>query len=160
MANNEVTEEDCANRFVVSARELLDAMAGRIDIQRRTLDVFNVPLPDGRGFYPDFVVGIHGRKTEDGALLADPKWGYDRTEEAPKAGAMHPAFGSVLVLFRDQDARWLTVRYDAEKDRAYTGPEFLLSDAAGFGLPSQPSTTSSSRRMENSAPPMTLSEAP
>ena len=40
MADNEATEEDCANRFVVSARELLDAMAGRINVQRRTLEVF------------------------------------------------------------------------------------------------------------------------
>lgn len=92
----------------------------------------NVPLPDGRGFFPDFVVGINGRKTEDGALLADPKWGFDRMEEAPKAGARHPAYGSVLVLYRERDARWLTVRYDAERDRAYTDREFFLSDATGF----------------------------
>ena len=288
MADNEATEEDCANRFAVSARELLDAMAGRINVQRRTLEVFthhlefdfvgaelnptelarraekallasptfdpralreqlerkvaaalrewamkeaddpeavarfldtllarhpellrkaqraaisaslevrmaaelpgeltsdsglpsssrnvygvypdglntwerafakwldgdtlgivrwwhrnlprlpwsvNVPLPDGRGFFPDFVVGISGRKTEDGALLTDPKWGFDRADEAPKAGVKHPVYGSVLVLSRDQDARWMTVRYDAERDRARLDREFLLSDAAGF----------------------------
>ena len=28
---------------------------------------------DGRHFYPDFVIGVEGRKTEDGVLLADPK---------------------------------------------------------------------------------------
>lgn len=290
MADNEVTEEDCANRFVVSARELIDAIAGRIAIQRRTLEVFthqmefdfvgaaldpaemarraektllastifdakalrellerkvattlrelsleqaddseavarfldtllarhpellrnaqraaiaatlevrmaeplpealasdtglvtsarnvygvypdglnswedafakwldgdtlgvvewwhrnpskqpwsvNVPLPDGRGFFPDFVVGISGRRTENGALLADPKWGFDRMAEAPKAGAHHPAYGHVLVLYRDRDARWLTVQYDAERERAYTENQFLLSDAAGYGL--------------------------
>lgn len=33
----------------------------------------NVLMPDGRGFYPDFVIGIEGRKTEEGVLLADPK---------------------------------------------------------------------------------------
>ena len=41
-------------------------------------------------------------------------------------------YGSVLVLYREQDARWLTVRYDAERDRARTDREFFLSDAAGF----------------------------
>ena len=92
----------------------------------------NVPLPDGRGFFPDFVVGINGRKTEENALLADPKWGFDRMEEAPKAGVRHPAYGTVLVLYREHDARWLTVRYDAELERARTDREFLLSDAAGF----------------------------
>lgn len=288
MPDNEVTEEDCANRFVVSARDLLEAIAGRVNIQRRTLEVFthqlefelvgaeldagelarraeailissgmfdqrilrdvlerklaammrelamaeaedgdavarfldtllarhpemlraaqraalattqevilaealppelvsesglvssarniygvypeglntwerafaswldgddlgivqwwhrnlprlpwsvNVPQPDGRGFYPDFIVGINGRKTEEHALLADPKWAFDRQDEAPKAGARHPAYGNVLVLYRDQEVRWQVVRYDAERDRAYADREFFLSDAAGF----------------------------
>lgn len=92
----------------------------------------NVPQPDGRGFFPDFVVGVNGRKTEESALLADPKWNYDHAEEARKAGARHPAYGSVLVLSRQGDARWVTVRYDADRDRAYTDREFVLSDAAGF----------------------------
>jgi type III restriction enzyme len=93
----------------------------------------NVLLPDGRGFYPDFVVGVDGRRTLDGVLLADPKWAFDRTSEAPKAGATHPAYGRVLVLYRENDARWLTVRYDAARDRALPDREFRLSDAAGFG---------------------------
>jgi superfamily II DNA or RNA helicase len=92
----------------------------------------NVPQPDGRGFFPDFVVGISGRRTEGGVLLTDPKWNYDHAEEARKAGARHPAYGTVLVLHREGNARWLTVRYDAERDRAYTDREFVLSDAAGF----------------------------
>ncbi|MEI8121455.1 MAG: DEAD/DEAH box helicase family protein [bacterium] len=92
----------------------------------------NVPRPDGRGFFPDFVVGINGRKTEEGALLADPKWAFDRHDEAPKAGAHHPSYGNVLVLCRDQDIRWMTVRYDVERDIARIDREFFLSDAAGF----------------------------
>lgn len=92
----------------------------------------NVPLPDGRGFFPDFVVGINGRQTEDGGLLADPKWGFDRQDEAPKSGAHHPSYGNVLVLSRDRDIRWLTVRYDAEHDRAYVDREFHLSDAVNY----------------------------
>lgn len=92
----------------------------------------NVPLRDGRGFYPDFIIGVNGRCTEDRALLADPKHAFASPDEAPKAGAKHPAYGSVLVLYRDQDARWLTVRYNEESDRATTGGEFQLSDAARF----------------------------
>ncbi len=91
----------------------------------------NVPRPDGRGFYPDSIVGINGRKTEEHALLADPKWGFDRQDEAQKAGARHPAYGNVLVMFRDREIRWQVVRYDAAQDRAYADREFFLSDAAG-----------------------------
>ena len=44
----------------------------------------NVLMPDGRGFYPDFIIGIDGRKTEDRALLADPKLNFQRDDELPK----------------------------------------------------------------------------
>jgi hypothetical protein len=44
MPDNTLTEEDCANRFLVSARELLDALKGRIGVQRRTLEVFTRQL--------------------------------------------------------------------------------------------------------------------
>jgi len=64
--------------------------------------------------------------------LADPKWAFDRQEEAPKAGAHHPSYGNVLVLCRDQDVRWMTVHYDAERDIARIDREFFLSDASGF----------------------------
>lgn len=93
----------------------------------------NVLLPNGRGFYPDFVVSLEGRPTEDGVLLADPKWGYDRESEAPKASVVHPAYGQVLVLFRDNEARWMTVRYDSARDRAVPDREFRLVEAVAHG---------------------------
>ena len=39
-AENEVTEEDCAQRFIVSTRDLFEAMKSRIPVEKRTLDVF------------------------------------------------------------------------------------------------------------------------
>ena len=92
----------------------------------------NVLLADGRGFYPDFVVGIEGRATENGVLLADPKWGFDRAAEAPKAAARHQAYGRVLVLHREGEALWMVVRYDELQRRALLDSEFRLSDAVGF----------------------------
>jgi hypothetical protein len=49
----------------------------------------NVLMPDGRGFSPDFVKGIAGRQTEDGALLADPKLNFQRDDEPTKVRAEH-----------------------------------------------------------------------
>ena len=43
-APNEVTEEDCANRFLISTRELFDALKSRIKVERKTLDVFTGQL--------------------------------------------------------------------------------------------------------------------
>ena len=91
----------------------------------------NVLMPDGRGFYPDFVIGIAGRSREDGILLADPKMGYAREEEAPKVLAEHDLYGRVLILYRDGE-RWMTVGYDEKAKKPFAVREFRLSDAPGF----------------------------
>ena len=91
----------------------------------------NVLMPDGRGFYPDFVIGIEGRGKEDGVLLADPKMGYARSEEAPKVLAEHGVYGRVLIIFRDGE-RWMTVGYDKKARKPISEREFRLADAPGF----------------------------
>jgi len=91
----------------------------------------NVLMPDGRGFYPDFVIGIEGRQTEDGALLADPKLNFQRDDEAPKVLAEHQRYGRVMILFLD-GVRWMTVGYDEKAKKPVLAREFRLSDAAGF----------------------------
>ncbi len=92
----------------------------------------NVLLPDGRGFFPDFIVGIEGRRTEDSALLAEPKFAFERTDEAPKVQAEHRAYGRVLVLHLQGGAQWMVVRYDQQHHKAVLGREFRVADAAGF----------------------------
>ncbi len=91
-----------------------------------------VVLADGRGFFPDFIVGIDGRKTEEGALLTDPKYGFETTAELPKAYAAHPAYGRVLILNKQGGGQWMTVRFDEKQQRAVLGSEFRLADAAGY----------------------------
>lgn len=91
----------------------------------------NVLMPDGRGFYPDFIIGIEGRNTEESALLADPKLNFQRDDEAPKVLAEHRAYGRVMILVRD-GVRWMTVGYDSRARKPIVAREFRLSDAAGF----------------------------
>ena len=83
-----------------------------------------VVLDDGRSFFPDFVIGVEGRRTEDGGLLADPKYAFETTEAKPKTYAEHPAYGRVLILSLQGGAQWMTVRYDQARDKAVLGPEF------------------------------------
>jgi type III restriction enzyme len=92
----------------------------------------NVLMPDGRGFYPDFVIGITGRKTEDNALLADPKLNFAREDEAPKVLAEHMSYGRVLILTRDGRGRWMTVGWDDKRSVPVPVREFRVVDAAGF----------------------------
>ncbi len=90
-----------------------------------------VLLADGRGFFPDFVVGIEGRRCELGALLADPKFGFEVTQEHPKTYAEHPIYGRVLILSRS-GGQWMTVRYNAAQQKPELGKEFRLADCAGY----------------------------
>jgi type III restriction enzyme len=91
----------------------------------------NVLMPDGRGFYPDFIIGIDGRKTEDHALLADPKLNFQRDDELPKVLAEHGCYGRVMIVVRE-GVRWMTVGYDSKARKPIKAREFRLADAAGF----------------------------
>ncbi|MEQ1749282.1 MAG: hypothetical protein ABL974_07655, partial [Prosthecobacter sp.] len=91
----------------------------------------NVLMPNGRGFYPDFIIGIEGRKTESGALLADPKERFETTKEVPKALAEHQTYGRVMILAKD-GTRWMTVGYDEKAKKTIFAKEFRLPDAPNF----------------------------
>jgi len=92
----------------------------------------NVLLPDGHGFFPDFIVGIEGRPTEGGTLLAEPKFAFERTDEVPKVQAEHRAYGRVLVLHLQGGAQWMVVRYDPQHHKPVLAGEFRIADAAGY----------------------------
>ena len=54
--DNHITEDDCAYRFIVSTRELLDVMKNRISVERRTLDVFTHDIQREFNFAADLSV--------------------------------------------------------------------------------------------------------
>jgi hypothetical protein len=58
--------------------------------------------------------------------------GVQKPEQRSVPAVAHPAYDRVLVPCRDNDARWLTVRYDAARDRAVPDREFRLLDAVHF----------------------------
>jgi superfamily II DNA or RNA helicase len=89
-----------------------------------------VMLADGRAFYPDFVIGLKGRKTQDGVLLADTKYGFEVGQEFPKLLAEHPDYGRAMIITRSAD-RWHVATVDSD-GRPKMGGELRLSDLAGF----------------------------
>lgn len=91
----------------------------------------NVLMPNGRGFYPDFIIGIEGRKTDDGALLADPKDRFETSREAPKVLARHQTYGRVMILAKN-GVRWMTVGYDEVARKPVLAKEFSIVDAIDF----------------------------
>lgn len=74
-------------------------------------------LPDGKPFFPDFVVGVRGRKKPDHILLIDTKFGINDTPNAkPKAVVAHRDYGRAMILYWEDRKRWMTVRYDPLRD--------------------------------------------
>jgi hypothetical protein len=91
-----------------------------------------VVLDNGKGFFPDFLIGVEGRAREDCGLLADPKFFFEIKQEEPKSYAQHPVYGRVLILSLQGGAQWMTVRYDDVRQKAILDREFRLTDAPGF----------------------------
>jgi hypothetical protein len=51
--DNHITEDDCANRFILSTRELFEVMRNRVPVERRTLDVFTHDIQSEFNFTAD-----------------------------------------------------------------------------------------------------------
>jgi hypothetical protein len=90
-----------------------------------------VLLDDGRGFYPDFIVGIQNRKTDRSGLLADTKYAYDTNKELPKILAAHESYGRVLILSKNQRQQWAIARMEAS-GKAVLGHAFSLAEAVNY----------------------------
>lgn len=90
-----------------------------------------VMLSDGRAFYPDFIIGVKGRKTQDGVLLADTKFGFELGQEFPKLLAEHPAYGRTLIIHRAGTGPWQICRVD-DAGRPKLGDEVRIADLPGF----------------------------
>lgn len=124
------------NNWETAFAEFLDADAANVvewwhrNLPHKEWSV-QVLLSDGRGFFPDFIIGIKDRKKELGALLADTKFAFEIASEAAKSYAVHPVYGKVLIVSR-KGTEWMTVRYDETQKRAILGSEFRLADAPGI----------------------------
>ncbi len=93
----------------------------------------NVLMDNGQGFYPDFIVGIRERDTEDHGLLTDPKEAYTRTKELPKLAAAHAAYGKVLILTKDNATkRWEIASWDDTGEKPVIAGPFRVMDAVGY----------------------------
>ena len=90
-----------------------------------------VMLANGKGFYPDFIIGINHRPKADHALLADPKERWEQSEQVPKVSAEHSAYGRAVILGKSQQGHWMVVNVDGE-GRPRLDVPFRIMDAASF----------------------------
>ncbi len=75
----------------------------------------------GANFFPDFLIGVDGRKTEDKVLLADPKYMFDTASESLKITAQHPIYGRAMIVTKVGHATWHTVSWNEPQSKAELG---------------------------------------
>ncbi|MFN7292809.1 MAG: DEAD/DEAH box helicase [Pirellula sp.] len=93
----------------------------------------NVLMENGQNFYPDFIVGIRGRETEDNGLLVDPKESYQRDSETAKLTAKHRVYGRVLILTKSNPKKvWEIAKWDSLYDKPVIEGRFLIREASKY----------------------------
>lgn len=93
----------------------------------------NVLTENGQKFYPDFIIGIRDRATEQHGLLTDPKEAYQRTSEIPKLMATHGAYGRVLILTKGNARNvWEIATWDSKHNKPTTEGRFQISKAKDY----------------------------
>ena len=82
-------------------------------------------------YYPDFIIGVNGRSTPGGVLLAETKHAFNTRDSMAKARAEHKAYGRVMMLTLDNDD-WWTLQYDISRDKVVEDQRLLSSMMARF----------------------------
>jgi type III restriction enzyme len=83
-------------------------------------------------YYPDFAIGLRGRATPDGVLLAETKFAYNTKDSMAKVRADHKAYKNILMLTRDDQNTWWTLQYDLIREKVVEDRRLHLSMLAGF----------------------------
>lgn len=77
-------------------------------------------LPNGAQYFPDFVVKVNGRTFGDGLLLAETKGDHllNSSDTLDKVLASHQLYKRPLMLMREDNGRFMTIRQDAKGKNA------------------------------------------
>ena len=94
----------------------------------------SIVMPTGRRHYPDFVIGVDGRKIDDGVALVEVKddgmTGRAYSDRnADKTRTDHRVYGSALMVARDPQRReWLRYAWVSAIRRHQPAESFRLED--------------------------------
>ena len=89
----------------------------------------SIPLAGHGNYFPDFVVGVNGRQTDDNILLVETKRDINDVLglAAAKSRSEHPSYGRVRMLLLDEQSNeWATVEYNHATGGNTTTPGFHL----------------------------------
>lgn len=90
-------------------------------------------LPTGKRFFPDFVVGVHGRKTRDSIALVEIKDDGETgrlhsDSNAMKIRSEHSEYKKVFWSFREADGVFLKAIWNQSHNRIFSSGPFEIGD--------------------------------
>lgn len=90
-------------------------------------------LPTGKRFFPDFAVGISGRKTPDGIALVEIKddgetGRLQSDSNAAKINSIHREYRKVFWSFREQEGVFLKAVWNEARNRIFPSGPFEIED--------------------------------
>lgn len=85
-------------------------------------------LPDGKGYFPDFIVKVNGRSKGDGILLVEVKGEFliNSNNTPDKAQASHGIYRQPLMVMLEKSGRWMTLRFNEKTDKLEPDAVFRL----------------------------------
>lgn len=91
-------------------------------------------MPDGKGYFPDFMVKVKGRSKGDGLLLIEVKGEFlQNSGNTPdKAVASHGLYRQPLMVTLEKSGRWMTLRFNEKTDRLEADAVFRLDALAQY----------------------------
>lgn len=107
------------NRDEMAFAEMLDSdLSGTVEWWHRNEPrkpwSIGLILPNGAQYFPDFVVKVKGRLQGDGLLLVEVKGDHllNSSDTLDKVLASHQRYKRPMMLMRDSDGRFMTIRQD------------------------------------------------
>ncbi|MCM2356875.1 MAG: DEAD/DEAH box helicase family protein [Geobacteraceae bacterium] len=99
--------------------QLLDAdMSGTVEWwhrnEPRKPHSVGLVMPDGKGYFPDYMVKVKGRNKGEGILLIEVKGEYliNSLNTPDKALASHKVYRKPLMVMKEISGRWMTLRFN------------------------------------------------
>lgn len=71
-------------------------------------------MPDGKGYFPDFMVKVRGRSKGEGILLIEVKGEHliNSLNTPDKGLASHKVYRKPLMVMKENSGRWMTLRFN------------------------------------------------
>lgn len=127
------------NNDELAFAQLLDAdMSETVEWWNRNesgkLHSVRLVMPDGKGYFPDFMVKVKGRCKGDGILLIEVKGEFliNSLNTPDKALASHKLYGKPLMVMHEKSGRWMTLRFNEKTDKLEPDAVFRVDALAEY----------------------------